>query len=100
MKEWFSLAELAEVALPDLPHNVPSLHRLATSQGWRNCVGLARQVTGQTKKIWEYHVSLLPPSARGRIAIASIAATPEEFEAIRARKNQLWARFERLSNEH
>jgi putative transposase len=100
MKKWFSLAELADMALPDLPHNVPSLHRLATSQGWRGCVGLARQVTGQTKKIWEYHVSLLPPSARGRIAIASITATPEEFEAIRARKNQLWARFERLSNEH
>lgn len=100
MKEWFSLAELAELSLPDLPHNVPSLHRLATSQHWRGHAGLARQVKGETKKVWEYHVSLLPISAQTRIKIAASATTPEEWKAIRERKNQLWARFERLSNEH
>ncbi|MVA79902.1 DDE-type integrase/transposase/recombinase [Agrobacterium vitis] len=100
MKEWFSLAELAELKLPDLPHNVASLHRLATSQYWRGHDGLARQVAGATKKVWEYHVSLLPHAAQTRLAIAEGSQTPEKWQAIMARKNRIWARFERLSNEH
>ncbi|MDQ0454625.1 transposase domain-containing protein [Rhizobium paknamense] len=100
MKEWFSLAELAELNLPGLPGNAASLHRLAVNQNWRHHPGLARQVKGTTKKIWEYHVSLLPHSARTRLTIASGSQTPEQWQAMMARKNRIWARFERLSNEH
>lgn len=100
MKEWFSLNELVELNLPGLPNNVASLHRLATSQHWRGHVELARQVKGQTKRVWEYHLSLLPADAQTRLKMAEASNNPEKWQAMMARKNRIWARFERLSNEH
>ncbi|MCF1485051.1 DDE-type integrase/transposase/recombinase [Agrobacterium vitis] len=100
MKEWFSLAELAQMQLPDLPHNMAGLHRVATEANWREHPTHARKVKGPTKPVWLYHIALLPAPARTRIEMAASAVAPEEWDAIRTRKNQLWARFERLSNEH
>ncbi len=99
MSEWFSIAEIAAFRLPDLPPAEKSLDNLARTK-WRHNSSLARQVPGKTKPVWQYHVSLLPPAARARLAIILFSTGEAGWQEARRRKNQLWARFERLSNVH
>jgi putative transposase len=85
-KVWFSAAELADLALPGLPKHKRKLNELAESQRWAlkiDATGapLARRRIGRGGGL-EYHLSLLPPSARMELARAgleeqaTVSATP------------------------
>lgn len=71
-REWFTAGELAELALPGLPHAKRSIARLAQEERWsmrRNGEGelLVRARAGRGGGV-EFHVSLLPGAARIELA--------------------------------
>ncbi|MEA3264164.1 MAG: transposase domain-containing protein [Pseudomonadota bacterium] len=83
-REWFTAAELADLALPGLPADKRSLNRRARDEYWSQRVGpdgqlLARPRAGRGGGT-EFHAMLLPPAAqlelvkRGLIAAAPGAA--------------------------
>jgi len=100
MTEFYTLAELHAFKLPDVPASLSSLQRLAEQAGWRDLPGMAVKVQGKTKAQWKYSTKLLPQSAQVRLGMIESATTEEQWEAAQARKNALWQRFERLSNDH
>jgi putative transposase len=68
LQEWFSIAELAELALPGLPADKRSLSRRAKDERWTQRAGadgelLARRRCGRGGGM-EFHASLLPANAR------------------------------------
>ncbi|MBX8828496.1 transposase, partial [Ochrobactrum sp. SFR4] len=78
----------------DLPPAEKSLDNLARTK-WRGSVELTRQVAGKTKRIWKYHISLLPEAARLRLEMVQLEPEDEspEAKARREIEKQLWARF-------
>ncbi|GLR51239.1 Mu transposase C-terminal domain-containing protein [Shinella yambaruensis] len=92
MKEWFTLAELLALNLPDLPTSERSLYRHAQDH-WNGVAGCVQLRQGKTRPVVEYHVSLLPASAQWRLRQQPDGASWEEA---RARKNLLWSVFNRL----
>ncbi len=71
-REWFTAAELAELALPGLPADKRALNRRIADEGWKHRIGLdgaalCRPHFGKGGGK-EYHVSLLPGSARIELA--------------------------------
>lgn len=57
-REWFTAAELADMALPDIPHSRVGVTQRATRQGW---VARPRAGRGGGR---EFHYAALPPRAR------------------------------------
>lgn len=97
-QEWFTLADLVAAQLPDLPRAEKALDNKLRQLRLAN-PSLARQVPGATKPVWQYHVNMLPASARAKLAY--VAATFAEAEQqSETRRKMLWARFEGLSSEH
>lgn len=92
MKQWFTLAEIFALGLPDLPGSERSLYRHAQEK-WNGVAGCVKTSQGKTRPVLEYHVSLLPPAAQWRLRQEPNAASWEEA---RARKNLLWSRFNLL----
>lgn len=71
-REWFTAAELAELALPGLPADKRSINRKAQTDGWsmrRGADGaaLVRPREGRGGGV-EFHVSVLPSAARLELA--------------------------------
>lgn len=97
-QEWFTLADLVAAQLPDMPRAEKSLDNKLRQLRLIN-PSLARQVPGATKPVWQYHVNLLPKSARAKLAYVATTMADAEQQAERRRK-LLWARFEGLSSEH
>jgi len=71
-QEWFTVAELAELALPGLPTTKRGIQMIADREGWatyRDSTGAAcfrpRKARGGGL---EYHVSLLPEAARTKLS--------------------------------
>jgi len=86
MKEWFTAAELAALALPGMPESESGVWRIAKRDDWQNP---RRQWDAATNPlgVWrkrekkqgggvEYHMSLLPTQAQAKLALAS-APLPE-----------------------
>jgi transposase InsO family protein len=96
MKEWFSIAELVDLGLPDVPTTVRGVTVLAERNGWksrRNAAGdpLARRSTGRGGG-FEYHYSLLP----GRAVSALVREeTPEQADG-KNNGRSTWQWFEGL----
>lgn len=72
-RDWFTAAELAELALPGLPGDKRSLNRRASEERWPDRAGpggepLSRPRAGRRGGGTEFHVSLLPGSARLELA--------------------------------
>lgn len=97
MKEWFTIAELAELKLPDMPTSPSKIQDLALRMEWRSddrCRKLERRGGG-----FEYHVSVLPPLARAKLArIAAVEQSREESR--QARRALYWRVFEAMPEEH
>ena len=71
-REWFTAAELAELALPGLPADKRSINRRAQEERWGVRAGadgglLVRPRAGRGGGL-EFHVSLLPPQTRLELA--------------------------------
>ncbi|AGF75824.1 transposase domain-containing protein [Bartonella vinsonii] len=96
MKEWFSIAELAEAALPGLPSTYKSLENHGRAY-WRKNSELSRKVGGKTKPVWEYHISLLPEGAKAALLVryggVNVSQNVEQ-------KTSIWVRYEGLSKAH
>jgi len=90
-REWFTAAELADLALPGMPADKRSLNRRAREERWNLRLGsdgqaLVRPRIGRGGGT-EFHVSLLPPQARLALAergITSEALAPMEVESASA----------------
>ncbi|UTO29289.1 transposase domain-containing protein [Bartonella harrusi] len=99
MKEWFSIAELAEAALPGLPKSQGGLRKILSTK-WRHHSDLIRKVKGAFRPIVEIHLSLLPEEARAALLVRSgVGCVSGEIENS-GQKEELWARYEGLSKEH
>ncbi len=97
-QEWFTAEELAKAQLPDLPRALGALENKLRSLR-RLCPSLARQEPGKTKPVWTYHVNILPPVSRQKLAF--VAATIKDAEQQSDRHRELlWTRFKALSKDH
>ncbi|MBN9504953.1 MAG: Mu transposase C-terminal domain-containing protein [Altererythrobacter sp.] len=77
-REWFTAAELAELALPGLPADKRSINRRAQEERWSSRTSadgelLVRKRAGRGGGL-EFHVSLLPGAARLELARRGICA--------------------------
>lgn len=77
-KTWFSAAELAELALPGLPKAKRKINERAAAEGWALRTSdagkpLARPRAGRGGGL-DYHLDLLPASARAALAARGVAA--------------------------
>ncbi len=92
MKEWFTIAELAEAALPGLPKTYKSLENHGRAY-WRKNSELSRKVGGKTKPVWEYHISLLPEGARAALLVRfGVGVDVKQTQG--EQKTSLWVRYE------
>ncbi|MBB4122948.1 transposase domain-containing protein [Martelella radicis] len=91
-REWFTAAELAAAKLPGLP-----LSRDRISDMLKPARGTEKaRVKQEARGGYEYHYSLLPASARAKLAFMTADPVAEKTEASKL----LWRRFEALSSEH
>lgn len=93
-KEWFTVAELAELKLPGLATSKRGVQMVADREGWavfKDASGLAcmRPRKGRGGGT-EYHLSVLPEAARNKLS----KARPAQVDRLDAAAMQL--RFERL----
>lgn len=85
-REWFTAAELAELALPGLPGDKRSINRRAQDERWSIRTGadgalLVRKRAGRGGGL-EFHVSLLPGATRLELARRGITAERPRPEAV------------------
>lgn len=92
-REWFSAGEIVAAQSPDLPGTIQAFNRMAVAQGWRADPAKARPAAGRGRENWKYHISLLPPGAQARLALAHVDVADDTP----AGHADLWARFEGLS---
>lgn len=97
-QEWFTAAELAELRLPGLPGDKRSINRRAQEDRWTTRATLqgeplARQRAGRGGG-FEFHISLLPPTARLELAQRGLSDEGEE-PAQEAERAATWAWLER-----
>ncbi|WP_041578457.1 DNA-binding protein [Bartonella vinsonii] len=88
MKEWFSIAELAEAALPGLPKSKGGLRKILAST-WRHQSELIRKVQGVSRPIVEVHIFLLPEGAKAALLVrygVGVDAKPMQGE----QKTNIW----------
>jgi len=84
MKQWFTAAELSDLALPAMPATESAVIRAAKAKGWQrpelewsneNPRGIWRKRTGRGGGV-EYHMALLPTEAQAKLALALAPAPP------------------------
>lgn len=92
-REWWTAAELAEAALPDLPASRQGVELTIKRQGWRQAPGAARRRKSRGGG-WEYHWTLLPSRAQQAL-LAQAAPAPGAPAPVD--RDALWARFDRLA---
>lgn len=106
-QEWFSAAELADMALPGLPATKRGIQDVAGRERWAEAVddqgsALARPRRARGGGV-EYHLSVLPHAARMRV----MAPAPADGSASRGQRpapadvqvdnrESAWARYDRL----
>lgn len=96
MKEWFTLSDLAAAQLPGFPATAKGFDKVVLREGWRlNPARFRKQSGREGGGGFEYHYSLLPVTARAKLAFMDAApAIPEKLAS-----NMLWRRFEALTDE-
>ena len=87
---WWTVEELANSGLPELPGSKPGINLLAQRFGWRAIEGCAKRKVGRGGG-WIYHWSVLPLAARRKLLIDA-SETPDE----RPDRGNAWAAFDSL----
>jgi transposase InsO family protein len=100
MKEWFTAAELAERALPDLPATKSGIVRFAKKANWqgkRTLAGtaLCRRRKGRGGGL-EYHYSVLPRLAQVKLVAEATAEKGGAPAKAERGEGEVWAWFDRL----
>ncbi|MEN5278726.1 transposase domain-containing protein [Brucella sp. TWI432] len=99
MKEWYTIPELAAQKLPGIPQSRQGIELVAQNSRWKHIEGKARKADRRGGG-WEYHVDLLPQSARTRLLVVHEVPANDDCDVEAEQKVKLWARFEALSSEH
>lgn len=101
--EWFSVAELADLALPGLPADKRALNRRAREERWQMRVDSAGALLSRPRAGrgggTEFHLSLLPAAAQLELARRGLAAERQETDAERAATAGSWRWFEAQSDK-
>jgi len=108
MKEWYTAAELAGMALPGIPETESATIRRAKREGWGlpglewsegNPLGVWRKRDASGGGV-EYHYSLLPPRAKAAVLRRDRADQPPAAAEVKARLSgdEAWKRFDTLSD--
>ncbi|MGC4407557.1 transposase [Rhizobium rosettiformans] len=93
MKEWFTLSDLAEAKLPDMPWTIKGYDKYIIRHGWR-AIGKVRKRQGREGGGgFEYHISLLPDPARQKLAFLHSAPVGGDGD----RSALLWRKYEALT---
>jgi transposase InsO family protein len=101
MTEFLTFNELLALSLPGLPASLSGFAKKAKAEGWRANPALFCKADGREGGGgFKYHVSLLPKEARDRLTFITADTTDAETKAVKARKDALWARFNKLSKDH
>lgn len=88
---WWTVDQLAEAGLPDVPRTRQGVQAKAEAEGWRAQAGFARRREGRGGG-WEYHWTLLPLRARTKLLAAAAVPAPEKP----VDRDAQWAWFEGL----
>lgn len=90
-QEWWTAAEIAAAALPDLPGSQQGVEAVAKRLDWRGQAGFARRRTGRGGG-WEYHWKLFPQrAARKLLADVAVAVQPAQRG-----RDEVWQWYETL----
>lgn len=101
MSEFLTFGELLALSLPGLPNSLSGFAKRAKAEGWRSNPALFRKAEGREGGGgFEYHISLLPKLAQIRLAMVMAGTDDSAAKAAKARKDALWARFNKLSKDH
>ncbi|MGC4409585.1 transposase [Rhizobium rosettiformans] len=96
MREWFTVPELAELMLPDMPKTERGIHDMAIRQNWRGgslCRKRERRGGGL-----EFHMSLLPHRAQVKLAAITSVDTARE-ESRERRKALYWTHWDAMTDD-
>lgn len=95
MKEWFTLPELAAAKLPGMPLTIDGYAKFVVRNGWRGHADKVRKQTGREGGGgFEYHYSLLPTTARQKLAFLQAELPTSRSD----RSKLLWQKYEALTN--
>ena len=104
-KNWFTAAELADMALPGLPGTKRKVNERADRENWAlsvddNGTPRARPRKGRGGGL-EYHLSLLPDAAKAELVRRGIAWVPanDEYAVAVTRQAHGWAWYELQSDK-
>lgn len=80
-KNWFTAAEIADLALPGLPRTKRKVNERADKENWKAAISaaglpLARNRKGRGGGL-EFHVSLLPSSAQAELVAKGLFVSPQ-----------------------
>ncbi len=93
-KEWFTVAELAELKLPGLATTRRGVQMVADREGWATYKDVTGAACSRPRKArgggTEYHLSLLPEAARAKLSTARPASVDK------ADRESALLRYERL----
>lgn len=100
--EWFTAAEIADMALPGLPRTKRAIQDVANREGWAQATDMDGDPLSRPRRARgggvEYHMSLLPEAARTRL-LSRFAPPPapatKPVETASGRES-VWARYDRL----
>lgn len=97
MKEWFTLTEIADLKLPDMPSSVSKVHEMAMRLNWGR--GELCRKSGKRGGGFEYHMSLLPQ--RAQVMLAAIVSREAAREETREKRKKLyWTRWDAMTEDH
>ncbi|MEL7683270.1 transposase domain-containing protein [Citromicrobium bathyomarinum] len=98
--EWFTAAELAQLALPGLAGDKRAINRLAGEEGWATRVDLERKPLARPRKGrgggLEFHYRLLP--AEAQLALGKRGLIPGQIAA-EPQQDRAWAWFDRQTEK-
>lgn len=98
-QEWFTAAELADMALPGLPRTKRGVNDVKDREGWGQAVDDQGQALSRPRRARgggvEYHLSLLPETAKAKL-LGRLAPKVAPTSAPVDNRESQWARYDRL----
>lgn len=93
---WWSAAEIAAEALPDMPATTRGVNTLSERLNWRSDPHHAQRRKGRGGG-WEYHWKLFPMATQKKLlAEVAVKAGPNVLQLAAAERNDTWAWFDAL----
>ena len=97
-KEWFTAAELAELALAGLPTTKRKINERAAEERWAIAVDAKGMPLARPRQArgggLEYHLTLLPPATRSALAGMGVAVVANVSDEPPVQASQLWRWYE------